>query len=337
MRLLITLTLVLFFAVNLFGQDEKIKELVSQGTQLHDEGKYDKAIKKYNAALDIDKNSSLANYELSYTYMTIEKYDDAIKYSKRVIELNGYNQQAAYTVLGTSLDMKGQPNDAIKAYREGLILFPNDNLLNYNLALTLNNTGDYDNAALAAINAILAKPTHGSSHIILSRAMKSKGERVKALLPLYYFLLLEPNSKRSLINLNMLQGMLNQGVEKQSEKKINITIPSAASKDTVFGPAEMMVSLKCANRFIDKNKGKTDAEFFVETNKSIFSMLGELKKNHKDLWWDLYVTKFYDLVQTDNIEAFSYYISQSSNSVEVNNWIANNQDKMKLFNEWMQK
>jgi len=337
MKKLLALIVVLFIAVTLFGQDDKVKELVSEGTQLHDAGKYDQAIEKYEQALKINDKSTLAYYELSYTCMTIKKYDDAIKYSRKVIELNEFNQQAAYTVLGTSYDMKGQPQEAIKVYREGLILFPNSNLLNYNLALTLNNTGDFDDAAQAAINAILAKPSHGSSHIVLANAMKGKGERAKSMLSRYYFLLLEPNSNRSLINLNILKGMLDQGVEKQSEKEINVNIPSNSTSDSIFGPAEMIVSLSAANRFIEENKGKTDAQYFVERNKSIFSVLGELKKDHKDFWWDFYVTKFYDLVQTDNIEAFSYYISQSLNSAEINNWITNNQDKMKRLADWMKK
>jgi hypothetical protein len=55
------------------------------------------------------------------------------------------------------------------------------------------------------------------------------------------------------------------------------------------------------------------------------------------LWWDLYVTKFYDLVQSDNCEAYSYYISQSTNSEKVNKWITKNTDKMQKFIDWMSK
>jgi tetratricopeptide (TPR) repeat protein len=337
MKFLTILTLGLFLTINLFGQNEDVRELVSQGTELHDQGKYEEAISKYKAALDIDKNSTVANYELSYTYMTIEKYDDAIKYSKKVIEQNADNQQAAYIVLGTSLDLKGKQKNAIKTYEDGLVKFPNSNLLNYNLAYTSYNIGDYDKAEKAAINAILAKPTHGSSHLVLSNIMKAKGERVKALLPLYYFLLLEPNSKRSLQIFNILNGMLNQGVEKQSDNNININVPSSASKDSLFGAADMMISLLGANKYTDENKEKTDSDFFVETNESLFGILGELKKDNKNIYWDLYVTKFDDLVQTKNIEAFSYYISQSTNTDKVNNWIANNQDKMKIFKEWINK
>lgn len=337
MKLLITLTLGFILTINLFGQEVKIKELVAQGTELHDQGKYDEAVAKYKEALEIDKNSTIANYELSYTYMASKNYDDAIKYSKKVIKQNEENQHGAYIVLGSCLDIKGNAKEAIKAFEEGLNKFPESNMLNYNLALTYHNINDYDNAEKAIINAINAKPTHGSSHIILASIMKVKGERVKALLPLYYFLMLEPNSKRSLRNLNFINSMLSEGVTQKSDNSINVNVPISASKDSTFSPAEMMVSLNRATRFSGKDKEKSEYEFFVETNRSLFCILGELKKNNTNLWWDLYVTKFYDLVQTNNFEAFSYYISQSSNSPEVQKWIENNQDKMQSFLDWMKK
>jgi len=337
MKLLTNLILGLFLTVNLFGQDDKVNELVAQGTELHDQGKFDEAISKYKMALRIDKNSTLANYELSYTYMATEKYSDAIKYSKKVIEQNSDNQEGAYIVLGSSFDMSGKADKAIEAYEEGLLKFPSSNLLNYNLALTSYNQKDYEKAQKAAINAILAKPKHGSSHVILAAIMQAKGERVLSLLPTYYFLMLEPNSKRSKKNYNSLLNQLGQGVERKNEKEININVPLSNSPDSLFGAAEMMVSFLAASRFTEDNKNKSDMDFFVETNKGLFSILGELKKENKGFWWDFYVTKFYNLVQSNNLEAFSYYISQSANSEKVNKYIAENTDKMKQLKSWIDK
>ncbi len=337
MRLLTNLILGLFLTLNLFGQDDKVKELVSQGTELHDQGKYDDAIAKYKMALSIDKNSTLANYELSYTYMATEKYSDAIKYSKKVIEQNSDNLHGAYIVLGSSLDMSGKADKAIEAYEEGLLKFPSSNLLNYNLALTSYNQKNFDKAEKAAINAIIAKPKHGSSHVILAAIMQAKGERVLSLLPTYYFLMLEPNSKRSKINYNSLLNQLGQGVAKKNEKEINVNVPFSSSPDSLFGAAEMMVSLLAASRYSDENKDKSDMDFFVETNKGFFSILGELKKENKGFWWDFYVSKFYDLVQSNNLEAYSYYISQSSNSENVNKYISENTDKIKQLKDWIEK
>lgn len=337
MRQTFTLTLFLLIASDIFGQDDILNELVSQGIEFHDQGKYDEAISKYKAALEIDKKSTLANYELSYTYFVTKQYDDAIKYSTIAIKKNSNNQHESYVVLGSCLDLTGKPSKAIKIYEEGLSKFPNSNLLNYNLSLTCYNQKDFEKAEKAAINAIVAKPTHGSSHLLLSAIMQEKGQRVKSILPLYYFLLLEPNSKRSLINYNSLRNQLGQGVEKKDDKNINVNISFSTSSSSEFGAAEMMVSLLAASKHTEENKGKNDMELFVETNRGVFSVLGELKKDNAGFWWDLYVTKFYDSVQSDNYEAYSYFISQSTNNELVNNWITGNSDKMQKFTEWMKK
>jgi len=335
MKLLITLTLGLFLTASLFGQNDRINELVSQGTALHDQGRYDEAISKYKAALEIDNNSLVANYELSYTYMVTQQYDKAIKHSGIVIEQNTDYLEESYIVLGSSQDMLGQPDKAIKSFEAGLAKYPNSNLLNYNLALTLFNQKDYEKAEEAAINAVLAKPSHGSSHIILAAIMQIKGQRVKCLMSLYYFLMVEPDSKRSELYYQSLIEQLGQGVTKEGKKKINVNISSSSTKDDEFGAADMMVSMLAASKYIKENKKKSEMELFAENNGSFFSVLGELKKDNKGFWWDFYVTRFNSLLESENCEAFSYYISQSANSEEVTKWIANNPKKMEKFKEWL--
>lgn len=337
MRHFFTLTLCLFFVSNLFGQADKIEELVLQGIECHDQGKYDEAITKYKAALELDKKSTLANYELSYTYFVTKQYDDAIKHSKIVIKQNSNSQHESYVVLGSCLDLTGKPSKAIKTFEEGLSKFPNSNLLNYNLALTCYNQKDYEKAEMASINAIEANPKHGSSHIILSAIMHQKGQRVKSILPLYYFLMIEPNSNRSLINYNSLRNQLGQGIEKNGDKNINVNIPFSSSSSSEFGAAEMMISLLAASNHTEENKDINDFELFVKTNRGIFSVLGELKKDNTGFWWDFYVARFYDLVQSDNYEAYSYFISQSTNNELVNDWISGHSEEMQKFVDWMEK
>ena len=104
MKKLTTAIICILLSINLFAQEDKVKELVQQGVDLHDLGKYNEAIAKYKAALDIDSKSNDANYEISYTYMTIGDYDNAIKYSSKVIKQNTTSQPEAYVVLGSSYD-----------------------------------------------------------------------------------------------------------------------------------------------------------------------------------------------------------------------------------------
>ncbi|NJK95514.1 MAG: tetratricopeptide repeat protein [Bacteroidales bacterium] len=111
MKTTITFIFALFLFLNISGQGnniESIEELVAQGTALHDQGKYAEAIKKYKAALKADKNSPLANYEIAYTYLSMGKYDDAIKHSEKVINLNGNYQHIAYVVMGSAWTSKAK-------------------------------------------------------------------------------------------------------------------------------------------------------------------------------------------------------------------------------------
>lgn len=329
--------LCLLIALTLNGQDDKTKELILQGVEFHDQGKYDEAISKYKAALKLDRKSTLANYELSYTYFVTKQYDDAIKYSTIAIKQNADHQHESYVVLGNSLDLTGKPLNAIKIYEEGLSKFPNSNLLNYNLALTCYNQKDYDKAEIAAIKAIQVKPTHGSSHILLSATMREKGERVKSILPLYYFLMTEPDSKRSLINYNSLINQLGQGVERKDDENIHVNISLSSSSSSEFGAAEMLISLLTVSKFTDENRGKNDLEIFVETNRGIFSVLSEQKNDNTGFWWDFYVAKFSDLIQSDNIMAYSYFISQSANNEVVTNWINEHPSEIQKLVAWIKR
>jgi len=325
----------LFLTLNLYGQENKVKELVYQGTELHDQGRFQEAVDKYTEALKIDRNSSLAHYELSYTYMVMGRYDDALKECKAVIKQKNGNEEGAYIVMGTSLDLSGEPEKAIKAYQKGLKKFPDSNLLNYNVALTLYNQKEYDKAEKAAIRAIEAKPRHASSHIILSAIMQAKGSRIQSVLPIYYSLMLEPDSKRAATNFSQLRKMLDKGVSREDENKINVTVEISAIKDNDFGPAEMMLSMLSASKYEESNKTRNDMEQFVDLTKSLFSFLGEYKKAHKGFWWDFYVTRLYNLEETNNLEAFCYYISHTGNPALVNSWIDSNRDRMQQFQDWM--
>jgi tetratricopeptide (TPR) repeat protein len=335
MRQIITSILIIFLAINTYGQNDKVLELIYQGIELHDQGKYDEAISKYKSALKIDKKSTFANYEISFTYFLTQQYEEAIKHSKFVINKNEDNMLESYIVLGNSLDLIGKPTKAISTYEEGLSKFPNSNLLNYNLALTCYNQRELDKAEKAVINAIIAKPLHGSSHIVLSAIMQEKGQRIKSVLPLYYFLMLEPNSKRSLPSYNSLISQLGQGVEKKDDKNISISVPLSSSSSSDFDAAEMMISMLAAAKYTEEKENKNEMELFVDTNKGLFSVLVELKKDNQGFWWDLYVKKFHDLLISENNEAFSYYISQSTNNETVNIWIKENTDKMQKLIDWL--
>lgn len=326
--MLILLTLIAF---SVQAQDQTVKDIVNEGIKYHDEGNYPKAIETYKKALEIDPNSGLANYEIALTYFSAKDYKNAEIHSKKAVEANDNHQMHAYMMYGNSLDMLGETKKAIKVYEKAIKDYDNY-LLYYNYALACLNAGETEKAYEAAIKAILNNSSHASSHLILSQVMEKKGSRVKAMLPLYFFLMLEPNSARSEVNYQALRGFIDQGVTQTSEKNINVSVPT--DKDADFGAAEMMISLSKASNTLEENKGKTELELFAGNNEKIFSMLGELKKENTGFWWDFYVPFFYEMATKNLVKPFSYYISQSAGE-EADKWIEENVAEFEKFKNWV--
>ncbi len=316
-----------------FGQDSDFDKLVNEGIAFHDKGEYENAINSYQKALSIDPNSSLANYEISFSYISAKDYKNAEKYSKKVIKLKGDNIANAVITYGNALDLQGKTKQAIKVYEKAFDDF-DYYLLYYNHAIACFNSGNLDKAYHSAIKAITNNSSHASSHLILSKIMEKQGDRIKAMLPLYFFLLIEPNSSRSAVEYPKLRNYIDYGVNKKANNDINVSVPT--NDDPNFGAAEMMLSLSKASNSLEENKGKNELTLFAENSNGLFSILGELKKENSGFWWDFYVPFYYDLANENLTEAFSYYISLSQGN-EVNKWFDENDEEFQRFKEWMNK
>jgi tetratricopeptide (TPR) repeat protein len=231
------------------------------------------------------------------------------------------------------LDLSGKPKEAIKIYKEAIKDFPNNHLIYYNLAYTSYNIQEYKDAEGALQKALKIKSSHASSHILLAYVMDDQGNRVKSLLALYNFLLLEPKGKRAKAAYEMLDSKLKMGVKKENENTTIVTMSDNKESDE-FRAAELMLSLLEASKNLEKNEGKTEYELFSANTNSFFSVLGELKKNNKGFWWNYYVEFFYSMTKANHIDAFSYYIMQSRNDENVNSWIKTNKEKIDALSKW---
>ncbi len=283
-----------------------------QGIELHDKGDFQGAISKYEQALKIDKKSTLANYEIALSYNAMKDYENAMKYSKIIIDIDKDNLLPAYMIYSAALDNMGKPKESIKVYTKAVKKFPDSYLLYYNLALSNYNYKDYKEAELALYKAIERNPLHGSSHFLLGYLMSEQNRRVQSLLPIYFVLMLEPTSARAKGAYQTLQQLLNQGVSQKSDKETNITLDiGTLGEKNEFSAAELMLSMLSASKSLEKNKDKTEMELFVDNTEAFFSILGELNKDKKGIWWEFYINFFYAMTQAKHTVPFCYYISMA--------------------------
>lgn len=324
-----------FLFSGLFAQQAVIDDLISEGIKLHDKGDYTGAIDLYKKALVLDKKSAHANYEIASSYFAMKNYENAIKYSNNVITANSDYIDQAYILKGSAQDLSGKPKDAVKTYIQAIKKHANNHLLYYNLALTSFNLKEYKDADNALQKALKINPLHASSHLLLGYSMVRQENRVKGILALYNFLLLEPKTNRAEAALKMLEEQLKKGVKKNNEKSATITLREKKDDDE-FYTAELMLGLLESSKINETNKNKTAAVLFAENTNTFFTILGEMKKDKKGFWWDFYVDYFYILATNNHTEAFCNYITQSKDD-GYTQWMQNNLEKMEAFSTWYTK
>ena len=320
-----------------FAQNNAITELINEGIKMHDKGDYTDAVDQYKKALLLNPKSPQANYEIASSFFALKNYETAIKYCNKVIAAQSAYMDQAYILKGSAQDVLGKPKEAVKTYKLALQKYTQNYLLFYNLALTSFNLKAYKDTDAALRSALKLNPSHASSHFLLALSMLVQENRVKGILALYNFLLLEPKSKRTTAALQTLQEELKKGVKKDSEKSTTITLPGKKADDE-FYTAELMLGLLESSKTNESNKTKSAAEIFAENTNSFFTILGEMKKDKKGFWWDFYVDYFYTIATNKHTEAFCYYIAQSKDDA-YDEWVKDktNLKKMEDFSEWYTK
>jgi len=212
--LFITCLSLIFLATVTFAQNasKTSKDLLNEGIELHDAEKYDEAIEKYKAALQIDPGYQTANYEIGNTLYTQDKYDDAIIYLTKVINANKTDIPDAYNLLGNIYDDKNDPEKAISLYKKGIAIDPDYQRLHFNLAICYYRQGNHYKEAEAEIQlALKLEPGHASSHLLYGNIAYYQKKNNPAILGFCSFLLKEGTSKKSESALTKLKDLLTGG------------------------------------------------------------------------------------------------------------------------------
>jgi tetratricopeptide (TPR) repeat protein len=358
MRTSFTIAL-LFLGVRLFAQTN-LEGIISEGIALHDKGDYKGAIAKYHQALKLDPASAMAHYELAFSHHLDKDYDSALHHAGVVIDgNNGRLGVQAAIVKGSVLDDMGNTKGSIEFYKDVLKQHPDEYLLLYNYAVSCGRLQQWEEAEAALERALRNKISHPSSHLKLAYIKADKGEKVRAVYELYFFLLLENNSPRAKEALAKLRELLYGEAkvesvsvnDKTGDKQININIAVSSSDDPQITAAEIgLATITSAS--LELNKEQSEEEKLIHDTQTLFSMLGELKENKKstkgkkskkkqadpseqDLFWDFYVPFFFDLKNSDHTQAYCYHILQASGEDDVKAWTEANKSKLEFFYLWV--
>jgi Tfp pilus assembly protein PilF len=327
--------------------------ILRSGIELHDKGQYDEAIAKYQQVLSSSPNVAEALFELSYSYFSKRDFDRSFETAQKGSELKSDLLPMFYDMMASSVDSKGEPQQAIEIYRKGIALAPDASLLYYNMAVTYRESlNKADDARAALEKAAIIEPQQAGVQLLLGQVFQGSGYNTPAFLALSTFLILDPGGRQGVTGYGLWRAVLKGGVDPlpdmnqpdQATRGPTRTPapPSAPKPKTDEGDFSVLDALIASTHraFLDKVDGGTpEIQALVAQVDTLFSSLplkpdgaaaGSFVNTH-------YIPFFVELKQRNYVEPFVYWASQRAPVPGVREWLTANRPRVGEFLDWAAK
>ena len=273
--------------------DEQIKEAKKERTarnfammgRIYErEGKYDKAIKAYTAAIDLSPEDSSNYYNRGDVYFDLKEYDKAVEDYSKVIELDPKCDDA-YNSRGYCYHELGNHAKAIKDYTKAIELNPEYETAYYNRGDIYDNMGEFQKAINDYTKAIGIDPEFEAAYNNRGLIYENIGEYQKAISDYTKAIDIDPEfytayNNRGYTYLNMIEY---QKALYDLTKAIDIhpqySNPYKHIGTLKYKCEEYEEALDYLNKAIDLRDSYKDA---YETRAKVYHALGEHEKAKKD-------------------------------------------------------
>jgi len=342
-KTVMVLVIVLILTLPVFGEVQNPKsqeDLIKAGIALYDTGDYEGAIKKYKEALNKNPSDTEAIYELAMAYTATKEYKKCIEIAESGLKLNGPEQPILFAISGTCYSSSGQAEKAIKIFREGLKEYPDNISLNFNIAITLGNTGKIPEAKTHLKKILEINSAHLSATFILAKLFEMEGNRIPAIITYMRYLMLDPNSVRSSQSSQAVLYLMKAGVKQNDNNNTTISLnPNTPKDEGDFGPADLFLSLKVAEVYEKDEKTSTelDRQFEVVSDFIKYIQESTTQPTAETFIWKNSATPLIKLAEAGHLKAFTYYLLASSGNKEAGEWLQNNGEALTNFDKWLRQ
>jgi len=276
-----------------------------------------------------NQNQDSIKYDLAMLHYNSGKINLCVQECNALIKADGYYADDARVLLAMCRDSQGFYRVARRMYRK---LVAEDNAsAAYHYASMLVRRGHYTEAEKMLQKAIIGNKSNADAHLMLAMVKANQGERFKAMMPLYYFLLINNDEEKQITAYNRLISLW-----RQSAKAINL-VNAQRHPDPFNDKTDNAISTWTTSDSIAHANDKEQIEKLASYTQQLFSYLLNNSEQNLDFWQVAYTDFFVKLVPRNFVTPFVYHISDATHHAEVLEWLSS--ENGNLFNEfrlWME-
>ena len=254
-------------------------DYIRRGLRYVDEKDYEKAIKEYNEAINMNREGAVALNYRGIAYKYLEKYEEAIKDFTQVIKLRP-EVAGAYNNRGNAYRKLNMFEEAIEDYSTAIEKQPNDATAYYNRGIIYGKLREYAKAVADYTEAIRRKPDYVEAYINRGVAYRKLNEYFQAIEDYSEIInRLDPNSAKAYNNRGYVYGIC--GEFEKAMVDINFAIKLkpdyAEAYDSCGFVNEKQKKYKEAiENYTVAIKLKEDTSFFYRHRAEAYRFIGEI-------------------------------------------------------------
>lgn len=319
---------------------------IEAGIKLHDAGKFEEAIAKYEEVLKLSPANMTALYELAYSFAANKEYEKSLAAATRGTEYQSPELPLFYDLLGGAYDSLNEPQKAIETYRKGIQIVPDASMLYYNMGVTyLESLKNPDEARHAIEKAVALDPGQPEFHLMLGQVFQSNGFSAPAFLAFSTYLILEPNGPRALSAYGFWRALLRGGLEMgrsatpDAQMRTAPVAPDgkpAKLDEGDFREFEAAITKSEQTVIAEMDRGAEELPPFVAQVKQLLAMLARRPQESDRARFasSYYVPFFAELNAKNFAEPFIYWSMQRAPVSGVRDWLTTHQSEVREFVAW---
>ncbi|MDR6369147.1 tetratricopeptide (TPR) repeat protein [Chryseobacterium bernardetii] len=305
---------------------------VHDAVKLIDDGKYDEGIAILRECEKKDPKDYTYPYEIALAYIRKEDYKSAISLLEKIKDYPNIDDYY-YALLGNAYDYDDNPEQAIKAYDEGLKKFPSSGKLYLEKGVVLELQKKINQAIESYEKGIKAEPSYSSNYYRIAKLFLNSNNMLYGLIYGEIFLNLERTTSRSQEMSQLLYNGYKKAI-KFKEKSTTVDLCQAIiiiekdSKPNDTLPFCILYSGYFA--FATVNKKEINLETLSDIRKKVLKEYFKSKSNPSNVLLN------YQKIMDDNnlFNAYNYYLFQIGDKEAFKNWLTNNKEEYEKFVDW---